>query len=425
MDFTLLSDQELIEYITARGVAPGTNLVKQASDIFNTRGFVQGRITPVDDLYLALQFRKVNPKVQIDSSIPNQAESIARALNLDPRSPNYSNRINRIMRIIAEARTRELARGVKLGGPVGAVGLRDYFRPRDWYTKLGHTTSFLELKCLTFNVCYQCMTGVPGGTAKPKCLDGCRDTINRYINQEKNCDFVALQEATNFEQLDVATRMIPVVYKPGNETIATFYKRGVSLAFGVSIIKTYLQDTGRPMIILFFPGLTVINLHAGHGTGLFTKKYDFFKLDSHLWDAINNPTTKKPGTLFTVGDEEVDSITPEQVSEVIQRLSNDFILLMGDTNTPFKGVAEMTIFANAGVPGDYWTNDNTRTLVGFHDLSTCCDPYAQTTRENAKAGAYDQILVSKPGLVVDHQIPFELKNASDHLPVKCRVLLPL
>ena len=66
-----------------------------------------------------------------------------------------------------------------------------------------------------------------------------------------------------------------------------------------------------------------------------------------------------------------------------------------------------------------------RTLTGFHDVATCCDPYLQTSQANAKSGAYDQILVSQPNLVVDHDIPTELKNASDHLPVKAKVLISI
>lgn len=97
---------------------------------------------------------------------------------------------------------------------------------------------------------------------------------------------------------------------------------------------------------------------------------------------------------------------------------------MGDLNTDFRGVTSIKLFQDTGRPDSSWRDYNTRTLTGFHNIPTCCDPQVQTTQVTARNGAYDQVLVSEPGIVVNHQVPLEFKNASDHLPLSVVTLLP-
>jgi endonuclease/exonuclease/phosphatase family metal-dependent hydrolase len=265
-----------------------------------------------------------------------------------------------------------------------------------------------SLSMLTWNICYQCMQGKPEGTVKRACpktqvssiagpITVCELNIASFINANGPYAVIALQEASEWESLQqliapVTQAMRAIAYQPGLEAMVTLYDSGWKLE---ASIMSYMKDRGRPMMLLFFSNAIIVNLHPGHGR-------DFYQFSRHLEAALNG---KKPGSKFEI---------PSQ-QWVNQQLKSLPIVLLGDMNTrPPSG--PVTFFTEP-----FFGNPSGRTFAGFHLIPTCCSAVIQVNRRNASAGAYDQILATLPNAVAGHEVPIELIDASDHLPLKATV----
>lgn len=280
----------------------------------------------------------------------------------------------------------------------------------------------LQISVLTWNICYQCMTDVATGSVRRACHSTvCPPNIDKYIQQQGLKDLVGLQEASNWKELvtpqtygsegpQLLQQMEVEHYKPGPEDMVTFYNKDWQLR---GYVKSWMEDTGRPMMLLFFDNLVAVNMHAGHRVGLVRKQPDFYSFSKHLALALRN---SKRGSLFKQGEgSEQTGASQEFVQFVVEQLKEKPIILLGDMNTGFRGVNKVTFFTEP-----LFKNPNGRTFAGFHRMPTCCDANIKTTQQNARS-AFDQILASLPNQVTNHVVPEALPDASDHLPLSATV----
>jgi hypothetical protein len=109
MDFTLLSDQEISDFLRLHNQIPSGNRtirIQQAQNLFNRLQQNQDSefTLPVADLYLATLFLQANPssterytEQQLRSLTPEYQQIFAQIFNLDSATPNF---IDRLVRII-------------------------------------------------------------------------------------------------------------------------------------------------------------------------------------------------------------------------------------------------------------------------------------------------------------------------------------
>lgn len=210
-----------------------------------------------------------------------------------------------------------------------------------------------------------------GGIKRTTCLDN----VVNFIEANKPYDFVGLQEATNWRTMQALsptlTSMNTVDHKPGQEDMVLFYNKNYNLDDSDSIIKGYMQDTGRPFVVCFFKQkIAVINVHAGHYG-------DIFKFDFYLTDTINSSTYKASARTF------------------MAKLQTYDIIMMGDFNNQLP--------KSFSVMG--------RKLYGTNKTKTCCNKKLEAHMLTA---SFDHILSTNPNIVSD---VFSVSKASDHMPI--------
>lgn len=124
------------------------------------------------------------------------------------------------------------------------------------------------MKCLTWNVSWEAMTGSDTSVRGSVCGQSGKICIENVVGVLAQCmaaqqDFLCLQEnvlgnlaMNGYQQVDA---------KDGLETISTLYHPKYRL---VSSFSGALQS-GRPYLVCIFDSIVVINVHAGHrGNGL-------------------------------------------------------------------------------------------------------------------------------------------------------------
>lgn len=130
-----------------------------------------------------------------------------------------------------------------------------------------------SMKILTYNVSWQSMTGLTrnwdfcnttlddlDNRHFTKCIQG----VTTMIDENGPFDFVALQEASNYELIiDDSTclrKMNHLIHKSGKEFMLTFWNSSHNL---IMDIKGDFQK-GRPWHALIFNDICFVNIHAGH-----------------------------------------------------------------------------------------------------------------------------------------------------------------
>ena len=235
-----------------------------------------------------------------------------------------------------------------------------------------------QIKILSYNVFWRAMKT---NNAHNKCLNNkCLLNVVNFIDSNSLYDFVGLQEAANWDLIQrkskVLSKMTAFNYKPGIEEIVVFYDDKYLLD---DSIVGWLEDTGRPFVILFFrQKICLICMHAGHSG-------DFYKFDTYLKNII------------TVNYADSKKI-------ILNKLATYNIILMGDLNTELKNRDQYLIFNNRfyNVP---------RMLYGINKNKSCCSG----TNLDAKVYlAYDHILSTYQNI---KSSVYHITNASDHLPI--------
>ena len=301
----------------------------------------------------------------------------------------------------------------------------------------------MSIKSLTWNISFGAMSGndadrsslpLPetcrtkgvymhdNGTIYTACLNNVVELIdNSGIVQ--NYDFVALQEATNWDIIynksKELKRMVEYVYhKADLEDMVTFYdvNKYTLLAVKVGNLE---PGGGRPYQILFLEGkldhnfYIFINLHNGHH---FNKEQFENKLSENLQNAI----LIQPGSRF------IDKLTTEvDVSSLIN--GKEFkVIVAGDFNDHGKN------YWKDFQPFRYTTHVNLNKIVVKANRQppyTCCAPITRQVGIRRNAGMDtlygDYILVSNNlrvvrdnSIVPDFEYDAVKKPTSDHLPVE-------
>jgi hypothetical protein len=195
------------------------------------------------------------------------------------------------------------------------------------------------------------------------CLKNVAAEVNRIPY-----DFIGLQEATNWQHIQKLspnlTNMTAENYKPGVEDIVTFYGKKYTLDPATPRLPGYMENIGRPFIILFFAqNICVINIHAEHNQ-------DIYNLDQYIIRALSNPTYQPVA------------------AQMVKKFKSYDIIMMGDfnDNLQIQGGATHTILTDPyfGIPGG-------RKLFGINKQNTCCDANL-TANQNVMKNPYDHIL---------------------------------
>ncbi len=257
-----------------------------------------------------------------------------------------------------------------------------------------------EINVLSYNICYQCMENKKEGTVSYLCDDTCKINITKFIDSElkkKDYHFIGLQEASKYNYIIQNSPKLLTMnfehYRPYLEDIILFYDETKYKLERNYMVKSWMKDTGRPFMILFFnDNICVINIHAGH-------KNDITQIDKHLQDTLHGLKH--------------NSVVIGKEAEILEKIKTYNIICMGDFN---KSIT----------PGFRILN---RLLYGPTVSTTCCDSInlfikSYNINSGEYVGSYDQILTSwnDANSTIVHNPP---PPASDHLPVSRTVNLPI
>ena len=217
----------------------------------------------------------------------------------------------------------------------------------------------------------------------------CLLNVATFINNNAPYDFVGLQEATNWRNIRLISTTLKnmeyINYKSGQAQIVTFYDKKYTLELDTPYIRSYMADTGRPFIILFFAQkICLINLHAGHGQ-------DINKFDQYVIRALN-------------------SLPYQMVApQMVQKLKTYNIIMMGDFNDNLtsQGGNDYSILTDP-----YFAMPGGRKLYGINKKNTCCDN--TLTNSSSVFTPFDHILSTSNDTNSYVQL---IKQASDHMPI--------
>ena len=257
-----------------------------------------------------------------------------------------------------------------------------------------------EINTLSYNICYQCMLKKKEGTVKYLCDKSCKRNITRFIDSElhnKDYHFIGLQEASGYDYIIKHSPKLQTMnfkhYKPGSEDMILFYNKTKYILDENYMVKSWMHDTGRPFMILFFnDNICVINIHAGH-------RDDITQFDNHLQNTFKGLKH--------------NSVVIGKEAEILEKIRTYNIICMGDFN---KSITSGFRILN-------------RQLFGPTVSLTCCDSINLFTKSyninsGKYVGSYDQILTSWND-AKQTMVHYPPAPASDHLPVSRTVNLPL
>lgn len=283
-------------------------------------------------------------------------------------------------------------------------------------------------KVLSYNVSWEAMAGVTSKAIKIKCQMGnndvtkCLSNIKNFIHTEyrkHDYDIIGLQEATDWRKLyteEMGKKYDFIASCIRNEDMVTFYKRGkltLDSDLGASVVITYMEDVGRPMMILFFNNnLCVINLHAGH-------KNDILKINDHLANTFNqqkfnNSERMNPGYKSSNRSTTTTEKPPYNFSEIIRKLKTYKIIVLGDMNFDMNSYIRKKTLLNINIVNE---SRILYTDITTPYIETCCD---ETFGNQNKKHKYknDHILATKSDIKL---ITYTRQNvpspSSDHLPI--------
>ncbi|QGR53713.1 nuclease [Moumouvirus maliensis] len=246
------------------------------------------------------------------------------------------------------------------------------------------------VKILSYNIFFKSMLNKP---LHKKCniirdsennleYNSCLKNVSNFIQDNSDCDFVLLQEATNWNIIQKITPVLQnmkfINHKYDLEEIVTFYGSSYKLDKSHHTIKGYMSDKNRPFLITFFnENLCIINLHAGHNE-------DIYCFDEHLINILENNRHKN---IF------------------LDKLKTYNIIIAGDFNDNLED-SSFKILVNK-----YFGIKRGRKLYGFNKTPSCCNYNLDTIYQNK---SYDQILSTLSN--ISTQV-ITNKSASDHMPI--------
>lgn len=252
------------------------------------------------------------------------------------------------------------------------------------------------VKILSYNIFYKTMISNPVHSAcklitnksDPHIISytNCLSNVSKMIESHGPYHFVCLQEASNWNIIRGITptlkKMKYVSHKLDLDEIITFYDGSYQLDLSENILKGYMADINRPLLVLFFQNnLCVINLHAGHYT--------------------KSPSPDKRGKYYTKDIYFLDIY----IKELLENNSNGEIYL------------EKFLTYDIIISGDF--NDDlpnglkifNRKLYGINRVPTCCD---NKLENRALKFSFDHILSTVQNNI-STVVPVKL--ASDHIPI--------
>ena len=288
----------------------------------------------------------------------------------------------------------------------------------------------MSLSIFTWNICWECMTGTNKGSAAvlgKQCYDAtikktnsstiCLDNVVDILNSLNDYDFIALQEAANWDIIynKLINKKLKYIHTNFEFVhLVTFYNYNKIKIIG--IISGLLNDTSgydiRPYHIVFCYDkinnkyIIFINLHNGHGL-----KYKQDNLQDKFNKNINNIIKiNKDGNYNNSQKDNYQTFT------YIEKFLNDdiYTIIVGDFNDNygynyykgFKPFNKTSLFIK----------DIIVSSGGLIPPLTCCD----TNPLNSKYHSYgDYVLYSSNFISNINNKLYDLdkKLYSDHLPI--------
>ena len=295
-----------------------------------------------------------------------------------------------------------------------------------------------SFKVLTYNVNHESMKEDPNF----------QNITDFVLSKAYSYDFIGLQEVAFHKYNESGyTTFIENMYKKGMDNVITNMGPSIQITFynnrfkllNKYTVKGYLGTTGRPITILFFDDLCIINIHAGHTLKpdqlsnelnsryndlliLEKSKIDANNLSRHIENILNkskqvynkwepvegryNTDTKfnykheksNVGDLYNGSDE-----TTEQIKLM---LSTYDIILMGDFNMEPSNFKLNILINGKVIP---------RNMKGHTEQNTCCQSIH--TIYDSLYSSIDHILVSDGFERSDRTVLKVEGLASDHVPV--------
>ncbi len=253
------------------------------------------------------------------------------------------------------------------------------------------------IKVLTYNICWECMTGknamgrhcplVAGHATQTVCTTNIADMLKNADSHYEGIDFIALQEASRFTELDVLIpSMMPKFkkthHKSGPEDQVTFYNHA-KYNLEKEIVSEF--SSGRPyQILIFKEKIIFVNLHNPH------------------LDPKKNPASYMEEKLS-------EGLTQKLTSAEIKSLQGFRIILAGDFNDSDNLLRVLTPFKGAGISTQV-------SLKVVNPPKTCCSH----TLSTGHSGTYDYVLDSNAAVPLLFEVPKGYDPTtpkSDHLPV--------
>jgi|GEM_PF-2124595 len=258
-----------------------------------------------------------------------------------------------------------------------------------------------ELLVLSYNICWQCMTNTPAGTAKnlgEACVYSdlnypttvCAERMGKFIETIPgnsgvvNYDFVGLQEASKWQSIlklapNTLGKMEFETSQSGHEMMVTFYDPKYTL---LQAIKGEFES-GRPFQVLIFKeNIIFINLHNNH-------KYNMNHIQGSLSQSLTDNLHKN-----------ID----------IRDLVNSRIIVVGDFN--FGGNDEIAIkpFAGTIVQTESWLRN---------PAISCCDEYVPSIKDPWEGYRSGDFIFDSKGIAIPIRPTGydSTSTQSDHIPV--------
>lgn len=289
-------------------------------------------------------------------------------------------------------------------------------------------TNIETYKVLSYNISWEAMTGLISKMIKIKCqpegsdsTTKCLSNIKKFIHTEinsNNYDIIGLQEASNWRRMvtdDILKKYNYVASTVKNEDMITLYDKNkltLDADLGASVVISYMEDVGRPIMILFFNNsLCVINVHAGHHN-------DILKISEHITKTVSGEKIKygeiNPGYKTSDASSSVTEKPNYNFNEIKRKLKTYNIIILGDMNYDMNShIRKKTLF-NINIdnePRFLYTD------VSTPYVNTCCDEtfglknikhkykndHILASSKNIKFIQYDRIKIPSP--------------SSDHLPI--------
>jgi len=273
-----------------------------------------------------------------------------------------------------------------------------------------------EIKVLSWNISWEAMTAKVGTFGEKCSQNSCIEVVSNFIHKYSPFDFIALQEATNYENITNNSNYLHTILNefrnvPGKEDMVTFYNKKYELDDGINKINSYMENAGRSMQILFFKNkLCFINAHAGHGG-------DIYKLQQHIIDTlIGNKTYEDKLSEYVTFNDTSRLLSQEEQQNVSDKLKTYHLIIAGDFNDNLDYIKINDQFTKK-INGDSFKFYDKK-FYGLTRKPTCCD---KTLEAKKFKYYYDHVITTSENISIG---VYNVANASDHLPIIATIIIP-